>query len=58
MLVLTRKIDECIKVGENIWITVLEVDRGHVRIGITAPKEVPIIRTELLDDRKEEQCQS
>ena len=47
MLVLSRKCGEEIVVGENIHITVLGVHRGHVRLGMTAPREVAIRRTEL-----------
>jgi carbon storage regulator len=47
MLVLSRKVGERIKVGENIWISIEEVDRGKVRVGIEAPKAVPILREEL-----------
>lgn len=49
MLVLSRKVGEKIYIGENIAVTVVEVDRGKVRIGIEAPRDVPIRREELLD---------
>lgn len=50
MLVLTRKVGEKILIGSNIEVVVVEIDpRGRVRIGISAPKEVPIFRAELLD---------
>jgi carbon storage regulator len=48
MLVLTRKLLEKIQVGENITIQVLAIDPGRVRLGLTAPDDVAIIRTELL----------
>ena len=44
MLVLTRKENETVKVGENIKITVVRIDRGAVRIGIEAPESVNISR--------------
>jgi carbon storage regulator len=47
MLVLTRKLNERIAIGENIIITVVGVRGKHVRIGIEAPPEVSILRDEL-----------
>jgi carbon storage regulator len=48
MLVLSRKLGEKICIDENICITVLDIDRGKVRLGIEAPRDVPIYRQELL----------
>lgn len=47
MLVLTRKAGQKITIADNITIEVLEVAGGRVRIGIEAPKDVPIRRNEL-----------
>jgi carbon storage regulator len=47
MLVLTRKVDESITVGTNITVMVLEIRGGQVRLGIEAPKEMPVHRTEV-----------
>ena len=47
MLVLSRKIQEKIRVGENITITVLKVSGRSVRIGIDAPKDVRVLRAEI-----------
>lgn len=47
MLVLTRKPGEKVFVGDKIVITVIESDRGRTRIGIEAPKEIPIEREEV-----------
>lgn len=47
MLVLTRKLGEKIHIGDNIHITVVDIDRGRVRIGIDAPRDIPIRRDEL-----------
>jgi len=41
MLVLSRKLGEKIFIGENICITVVDIDRGKIRIGIEAPRDVP-----------------
>jgi carbon storage regulator len=49
MLVLSRKRDERIVIGENIVITVVEVRGDKVRLGIDAPSEVPVHRQEVLD---------
>ncbi len=47
MLVLTRKLDESIQIGDDIKITVLRVKGNAVRIGIEAPKSVRVVRDEL-----------
>ena len=48
MLVLSRKVGERIYINDNICITVVDIDRGKVRLGIEAPIDVPIFRKELL----------
>jgi carbon storage regulator len=48
MLVLSRKLGEKIFIGDTICITVVDIDRGKIRLGIDAPKDVPIAREELL----------
>lgn len=50
MLVLSRKLGEKIYINENICITVVDIDRGKIRLGIDAPRDVPIFRQELLTD--------
>lgn len=47
MLALSRKINESIMIGNDIEITILEVKGDQVKIGINAPKSVPIYRKEL-----------
>tara|TARA_B100000029_G_scaffold437730_2_gene453119 strand:+ start:1845 stop:2057 length:213 start_codon:yes stop_codon:yes gene_type:complete len=49
MLVLSRKRNESIVIDENIVITVVEVRGDKVRLGIEAPREVPIHRSEVHD---------
>lgn len=49
MLVVTRKTEESIIIADNIEIVVLEVNKDRVKLGITAPKDVKIIRNELRD---------
>ena len=48
MLVLSRKLGEKIFINDNICITVVDIDRGKIRLGIEAPRGVPIFRKELL----------
>jgi len=48
MLVLSRKLGEKIYIGESICITVVDIDRGKISLGIEAPRDVPIYREELL----------
>ena len=48
MLVLSRKLGEKIHIGDNICITIVDIDRGKIRLGIEAPRDVPIFRQELL----------
>lgn len=49
MLVLTRKVEEKIRIGADIVITVTRLRNDKVRIGIEAPSSVPIFRGELLE---------
>jgi len=49
MLVLSRKIGEVVTIGNSITLTVLSIDRGVVRLGIEAPKNVPVHRQEIHD---------
>ncbi len=47
MLVISRKVDQSIRIGDNIEIKIIGIERGKVKIGITAPSDVPIYREEL-----------
>jgi carbon storage regulator len=53
MLVLTRKLNEEIVIDGNIRITVVEIKRGRVRLGITAPDSVRVDRQEVQQRRAE-----
>jgi carbon storage regulator len=48
MLVLTRKLGERVMIGPDIVVTVVDIDRGKIRLGIEAPKDVLIFREEIL----------
>ena len=48
ILVISRKNQERLVIGADIVITVVQIDRNRVRLGIEAPKEVAIVREELL----------
>ena len=48
MLILRRKSGESIVIGDNICVTVLDINEGSVRLAIDAPKSIPILRSELL----------
>ena len=55
MLILTRRIGESVHIGDDIRLTVLGVRDSQVRIGINAPKEVPVHREEIYYRIKHEQ---
>lgn len=48
MLVLSRKLSESIVIDGRITVTLIEVQGNKVRLGIEAPREIPVLRTELL----------
>lgn len=58
MLVLTRKNGESIKIGDDIEITILSVKNDQVKIGINAPKDIEIVRKEILEMVEEENKQA
>lgn len=49
MLILTRQVGEDIVIGEAVTVSVLGVKQGQVRLGIQAPKQIKVLRGELLD---------
>jgi carbon storage regulator len=55
MLVLTRKANQSIMIGDDVEVSVLAVSRDKIRLGITAPREVPVFRKEVYLSIKQEQ---
>lgn len=47
MLVLTRKVDESITIGNDVTVTVLAISGNQIKIGIKAPRKMPVHRTEV-----------
>jgi carbon storage regulator len=58
MLVLSRQRDESIIIGDNIVITIVDIRGDKVRLGIEAPKEVPVHRREVYEAIQRERTQS
>ena len=58
MLILNRKIGESIIIGEEIEITIFEIEESRVKIGIDAPKDINILRKEIYIDITEENKKS
>jgi carbon storage regulator len=54
MLVLTRKLEESIVIGQDVTITILSIEKDKVKIGISAPREIPVIRKELFQAIQEQ----
>jgi carbon storage regulator len=57
MLILTRRVGEALKIGDNVDVTILSVKGNQVRIGISAPKDVSVHREEIYSRIKDEQKQ-
>lgn len=55
MLVLTRKTNQSIMIGDDVEVSVLAVSRDKIRLGITAPRDVPVFRKEVYLSIKGEQ---
>jgi len=54
MLVLTRKVNQSIMIGDDIEIIVVDIKPGNVKLGIKAPKNVPVHRSEVYEEIRRE----
>lgn len=52
MIILSRKREEGILIGDNIEITVTAIHNNHVKLGINAPNDITILRSELVKHHK------
>jgi carbon storage regulator len=55
MLVLTRHVDESIAIGDSIIVTVLAIEGDRIKLGISAPREIQILRQEIFQAIKEQE---
>ena len=53
MLILSRKENESINIGDNIELKVISIEKGMVKLGIEAPNDISILRSELLKEVEE-----
>jgi carbon storage regulator len=58
MLVLTRKVGESIRIGDDVEVLVTAIDQNKVKIGIRSPRHVPVYREELYKRIQEENRQA
>ena len=57
MLILTRRVGETLMIGDDVTVTVLGVKGNQVRIGVNAPRDVPVHREEIYERIKREQTE-
>jgi carbon storage regulator len=53
MLILSRKLDESILIGDSITLKVISIDKGSVKLGIDAPANIRVLRSELINAVKD-----
>jgi len=57
VLILTRRVGDSLKIGDDVTVTVLSVKGNQIRIGISAPKDVAVHREEIFEKVQQEQAQ-
>jgi carbon storage regulator len=57
MLILTRRVGEILMIGDDVTVTVLGVKGNQVRLGVNAPKDIPVHREEIFDRIQKEKEQ-
>ena len=55
MLVLSRKLNQAIMIGDDVRVVIVSVDRDQVKLGIEAPREVPVHRSEVYEEIRKSQ---
>lgn len=54
MLIISRKVDESIMIGDDIKITITEIHKSYIKLGIDAPKDITVVRNELIEKENKE----
>lgn len=49
MLILTRRVNETVMIGDDVTVTVLSINNNQVRLGVNAPRHVPVHREEIYE---------
>lgn len=58
MLVLTRKLGESIRIGDNIIVKIVDLDSRHVKLGIEAPRSISVNREEIYERIQKENLEA
>lgn len=58
MLILTRRVGESIRIGDNIEVMIVGFQKNEIRVGISAPKEIPVHREEIYQKIQKEKAKA